>query len=87
MAVYYDNSSKGQDKNLRRTRYFNHWRVDVRINGVRIRKRFLDKGEAERYHSLLIQEKEKCENKKEKYGFAKTKMDNEGKHLFSEIDN
>lgn len=73
MAVYYDNSSKGQDKNLRRTRYFNHWRVDVRINGVRIRKRFLDKGEAERYHSLLIQEKEKCENKKEKKRICKNR--------------
>lgn len=63
MAVYYDNSSKGQDKNLRRTRYFHHWRVDVIVNGVRIRKRFLDRGEAERFHSLLIQEKEKYKRK------------------------
>ena len=34
MGVYWDSSSKGQDKNLRRTRYHNCWRAQKTINGV-----------------------------------------------------
>lgn len=59
MCIYWDSSSKGQDKNLRKTRYHACWRVDVRINGKRIRKRFKNRIDAEHFESLLIIEKKK----------------------------
>lgn len=46
MGVYWDNSSKGQDKNLRRTRYHNCWRAEKIINGVKFRKRFKNLSDA-----------------------------------------
>jgi hypothetical protein len=61
MSIYWDSSSKGQDKNLRKTQYHNCWRVEVTINKTRIRKRFKNYSEAVTFNELLQIEKNKKE--------------------------
>lgn len=46
MGIYWDNSSKEQDKNLRYTKYHNCWRAEKVINGKRYRKRFRSHSDA-----------------------------------------
>lgn len=53
MGIYWDNSSKGQDKNLRKTRYHACWRVEKTVNGKRYRKRFNCYAEAKLWLSLF----------------------------------
>lgn len=53
MGVYWDRSSKGQDKNLRYTRYHNCWRAEKMINGKRFRKRFKNYSDAVLWISAL----------------------------------
>lgn len=62
MGVYWDSSSKGQDKNLRRTRYHNCWRAQKTINGVRYRKRFKNLMDAKMWLELLTKEISKEES-------------------------
>jgi len=42
MSVYWDNSSRGVNKRMTKTKYHNCWRAEVTISGVRFRKRFKD---------------------------------------------
>lgn len=46
MGVYWDNSSKGQDKNMTKTKYHNCWRAEKMVKGVRFRKRFKNYNDA-----------------------------------------
>ncbi len=57
MGIYWDSSSKGQDKNLRRTRYHACWRAEKTVNGKKFRKRFKSYADAELWLSLFDKNK------------------------------
>ena len=61
MGIYWDNSSKGQDKNLRYTKYHNCWRAEKVINGKRYRKRFKSHSDAVLWIESLTIEKKRNE--------------------------
>lgn len=53
MGIHWDRSSKGQDKNLRKTGYHNCWRAEKWVNKVRYRKRFKNYSDAEAWLTSL----------------------------------
>lgn len=57
MGVYWDNSSKGSKKGgvCEKTKYHNKWRVEIYVDGKRIRiGRFSCKDEAEKQFELAM---------------------------------
>jgi len=62
MGVYWDSSSKGQDKNLRKKRNHNGGRAQKTINGVLYRKRFKNLMDAKMWLELLTKEISKEES-------------------------